>query len=76
MVTMALAVKRLEAEEKDEMARILHGTVRDKIKVGKPQFPTLDWTGEVITRPRMALLITTDSWLIFDILGLTESQVL
>ena len=35
----------------------------------------LEWVGEELARPRLATLITTCTWLIFDKLQLTGSQV-
>ena len=74
LVVLALADPELEAEEKEELAKTLHREPRVKVKMGKPEYPVLDWRNTVLTRPRLASLVTCNSWLIFDLLGLTGPQ--
>ena len=44
------------------------------IQKGKPQFPVIDFTGEEIKLPDMSAFVSSDSWLVFDMLNLTGSQ--
>ena len=73
-VVLALADPHLEDGQKEEMARKLHGLKRVEILGGKPVFPQVDLSGEQGLLPDMASFVTSDSWLIFDILGLTGAQ--
>ena len=73
MVTLALADRDLEDETKEEMARTLYSLERTNIKSGKPIFPLLPY-GATVTRKNMASLVGVDSWLILDLLHLTERQ--
>ena len=75
MVALALADRGLEDEEREELARELYKTPRGQVKSGRPTFPLLEWVGEEVARPRLATLVTTSTWLIFDRLGLTGNQV-
>jgi hypothetical protein len=76
MVTLALADERMEVPEKEEMAMTLHNTPRIKIETGKPEFPVLDWRGKIdMARHRLSTLVTSNSWLIFNILKLEGKQV-
>ena len=74
LVVLALADPELAAEEKEELARTLHREPRVKVKMGKPEYPVPDWRNLELTRPRLASLVTCNSWLIFDLLGLTGPQ--
>ena len=74
LVVLALTDSGLDVEEKEEMAKILHSLPRLPIQMGRPAFPVLDWSGEVVARPRLGSLVTKDSWLVFDLLGLQGSQ--
>lgn len=75
MVALALADTGLEDEEREELARELYKTPRGQVKSGRPTFPVLLWLGEEVVRPRLATLVTTCTWLIFDRLQLTGIQV-
>ena len=75
LVTLALADTGLEDEEREELAKVIHSMPRTVISSGRPEYPVLDWRGEVLTRPRVATLATSDSWLIFQMLKLEGSQV-
>ena len=74
MVTLALTDPGLSKEEKEELARRIHGTERIAIDMGKPSFPVLDWTCDPNIRPSLASMVTPDSWLIFNILQLLGPQ--
>ena len=74
-VTLALADEGLPEEEREELARSIHSMPREEIATGKPDYPTLDWSGEVLVRPRVSSLVTKNSWLVFDLLQLQGSQV-
>ena len=73
-VVLALADPGLEDGQKEGMARKLHGLERVEISGGKPVFPQVDLSGEHGLIPDMASFVTSDSWLIFDIIGLTGAQ--
>ena len=55
------------------MARQLHSLDRSKISMGKPEFPAINFSGHEIQVPDLAEFITSDSWLIFDKLGLWDN---
>ena len=61
-------------DQKERMARHLHSLGRFKINMGKPEFPAIDFSGHEIQVPDLAEFITSDSWLIFDKLGLLGPQ--
>ena len=71
-VVFALADADLPDRQKEAMARKLHSFERTKIDGGKPVFPFVDLSGGEI--PCMSSFVTSDSWLVFDFLGLTEVQ--
>ena len=73
-VVFALADPGLSDTEKEGMARKLHSLERKKIVSGKPQFPQIIFSGEEINPPEMSSFVSCDSWLVFDILGLSGSQ--
>ena len=75
MVPLALVDKKLGKQEKEELARRIHSTARGEVARGRPEFPVLEWVGEEPCRPCLATLVTKNSWLIFDRLGLMGSQV-
>ena len=56
------------------MAKQLHSLDRIKINMGKPEFPAIDFSGHEIKLPDLSEFITSDSWLIFDKLGLLGPQ--
>lgn len=74
MVTLALVDAGLDDCEREELAKVIHATAKQEIKTGRPAFPELDWRGEQLERPRLATLVTNDSWLVFQLLGLQSSQ--
>ena len=75
MVPLALVDKKLGKQEKEELARRIHSTARGEVARGRPEFPVLEWVGEELCRPCLSTLVTKNSWLIFDRLGLMGSQV-
>ena len=74
LVILGLVDTDLEADEREELAKVLHSSPRYPVQMGKPEFPAYDWRNEVLARPRLSSLVTSSSWLIFDILGLTGPQ--
>ena len=74
LVTLALADSHLGADEKEELAKTLHSMPRIPIPMGKPDFPVIDWSNHVLARPHLASLVTPNSWLIFNMLGLDGPQ--
>ena len=57
----------------EKMAVVLHSMERKVMKTGKPQFPVLSH-GPTAARKDMASLVTSNSWLVFNILGLDGPQ--
>ena len=73
-VVFALADPGLADSQKERMAKKLHSQERKMIERGKPNFPDIDFSGEEIHLPDMSAFVSSDSWLVFDMLGLTGSQ--
>ena len=73
-VVFSLVDSGLQDNQREEMAKKLHSMERREIKLGKPEFPLVEFMGEEIALPDMSSFITSDSWLVFDLLGLTGSQ--
>ena len=69
MIPIALADKKLEDTFKEQIAKALHSLPRITISSGKPVFPLLE-SGAQQTRMNLASLVTSDSWLVFQLLGL------
>ena len=76
LITLALADDGLDGSQRENIAKALHAQERTHIKPGKPTFPNIDWSGDKLTLPDMGSLVTSESWLIFDILNLQGSQVI
>ena len=75
LVTLALADTGLVDGEREDLAKSIHILPRTVIKSGRPGFPVLDWRGEVLARPLLATVTTSDSWLPFQMLRLEGTQV-
>ena len=73
-VVFALADPGLPDYQKERMAKKLHSLERTNIQKGKPEFPVIDFTGEELKLPDMSAFVSSDSWLVFDLLDLTGSQ--
>ena len=73
-VVFALTDPGLPNSQKEEMARKLHSLARQKIQGGRSVFPYIDMSGPEPQVPEMSSLITSDSWLVFDLLWLTGPQ--
>ena len=73
LITLALVDRDLEEDTKQKMAAALHSKERSEIKSRKPQFPVLSH-GPIAARKDMASLVTSSSWLIFNILKLEGPQ--
>ena len=73
-VVFALVDTGLTDDQRERMAVRLHSSERVEISSGKPEFPYVDWSGIVTTVPDLSSFITADSWLTFDMLGLTGNQ--
>ena len=73
LITLALADPGLEDSSKESIAKTLHSCKQLKISSVKPIFPLLPQVaGEM--RKNMAGLVTSDSWLVFQLLGLEGTQ--
>ena len=73
-VVFALADPGLPDNQKENIAKKLDSLERSTVPLGKPQFPVIDFSGEDIKLPELSELVSSDSWLVFDKLGLTGSQ--
>ena len=77
IVVMALVDPELGPEEKEKLAKAIHETPKpEKPRQGKPVFP--DMTFLLAPHPRppsLSTLVTTDSWAIFNRLGLQGPNV-
>lgn len=74
MVIVGLVDDEMEKIERENMALVLFNTPRgDNIQMGKPQFPIV--VRNVLNRrPMLSSFIGPNSWLLFDLLKLNESQ--
>ena len=77
LVVMALVDDKLEKGEREGLAKALHGTRRIRVtKAGKPVFPVIIWLlTPNPTPPSLSTLVTENSWVLFDRLGLTGPNV-
>ena len=75
MVTLALADTGLEDAEREELAKKIHTMPRDDIQTGRPEFNVLEWQEENLVWPKLASLVTLDSWLVFQLLRISGMQV-
>ena len=78
LVIMALVDSEVDREEKESLARVLHGTPRrtEKTGSGKPVFPVISCLlTPTPTPPALSTMVTPDSWNLFDRLGLTGDNV-
>ena len=73
-VIFALVDENLQACQREAMARKLHGVKRDRIEMGKPVFPFIDLRQTDLGLPDMSCFVDTNSWLVFDLLGLEGPQ--
>lgn len=71
-VVLALADPHLSSSQKEAMARKLYSLDRNVIDTGKPVFPYIDLSSGDM--PDMSDLVTSSSWVIFDLLHLTGPQ--
>ena len=69
LVILSLADMELEDTNKEQIAKALHSCKQVKISTGKPEFPVLS-QGPDHMRKNMASLVTSESWLVFHLLGL------
>ena len=70
LVVFALVDHAVPEDNKRKMATRLHNTVRKEIGCGRPKFPSIDDNNEI----ELEDLISSESWLIFDLLGLNGHQ--
>ena len=73
-VVFALADSGLANTQREEMAKKLHSQERKKIDGGRPAPPYIDLSAAEPKLPDMAAFISSDSWLVFDLLGLSAPQ--
>ena len=76
LVPLAPADKELSSSEREGLARVLHATVRDQLRVGKPVFPVVNFfLTPTPTAPSLSEFVTSDSWTIFVRLGIDGANV-
>ena len=73
LITLSLTDPLLEDSSKEMIAKTLHSCEQLEISTGKPSFPVLPQVAGDM-RKNMASLVTSDSWLVFQLLGLKGSQ--
>ena len=74
MVVVSLLDEGYTADEREAMALQLYYTERsESVEIGKPKFPEINWKADG-SPPDLKSFISSKSWLIFDLLGLTNSQ--
>ena len=73
-VVFALADAGLANTQREEMAKKLHSQERKKIVGGKPVPPYIDLSSSEPRVSDMSCFISSDSWLVFDLLGLSAPQ--
>ena len=49
------------------MAKAIYDLLRERIEMGRGEFPQLSWPGE---RPSLEVFVDNGSWLIFDLCGI------
>ena len=73
LVVFSLCDKDLEDAEREEVARTLFSFPRPKVfEQGKPIFPSIGL--QVSPIPKLSSFISKKSWLLFDLLGMKDSQ--
>ena len=73
LITLALADHKLEVHIREKIAKAVHSCKREDIASGKPAFPVFPLSLEQM-RQNMDTLVTSDSWLVFQLLGLDGPQ--
>ena len=71
LIVLSLCDRGLSDEEREELAKTIHSTLRGEIKTGKPEFPIMTWPDR---RPQMSCFVGPESWLLFDLLNLPGSN--
>ena len=56
------------------MAKTLHKMERKEVFSGKPVFPEITWPENVEDVPDLSSFVSSNSWLLFDMLGLVGPQ--
>ena len=74
LAVLALADSGSSQGEREGLARALHSCPRIQISMGKPELPYLSWSSDH-KLPPLASLVTSDSWTLFDRLGLEGTNV-
>ena len=70
LVVFALADTDTPAVDLEDLAKNLFKIPRpDVIASGKPKFPSIIWPDDG-SLPKLSSLLTSDSWLLFNLLGL------
>ena len=69
----SLCDKGLENSRREGLAKALHAQPRNKIESGKPTFTDVE-SGPEIKMPQLATFVSQESWIIFNILNLNDTQ--
>ena len=75
LVVFALADTGTPAADLEDLSNNLFKIPRPaEIPSGKPKFPSIIWPEESDSLPKLSSFLTSDSWLLFNLLGLSKSQ--
>ena len=70
LIVLASTDQGLGEVEREDLAKSLFKAPVKKIECGKPDFPVVEWQSQNPVSPSLSQLITSDSWLIFNQLGI------
>ena len=73
LIPLVLVDSGLEDFEREKVAKAIYAQERKEIKPGKPAFPVLEFGAKEV-RKDLSVLVGPESWLVFDILGLSGPQ--
>ena len=74
MTKLWLSDPGLQAEDKEQLTQTIYAMPREPIPMGRPEFPEIFYQCRVEMRPQVSTLVTSATWLIFDILKLMGKQ--
>ena len=74
LIPLALCDPGLETEERELLAKTIFNTPREHITTGRPDFPDMVWDNPSDKRPSLHTVVNSNSWLMFEILGLQKEQ--
>ena len=75
LIVFSFVDPQIPSTERESMAKELFKIKRlDRVNTGKPTFPVIAWP-ETQSLPNLVSLLTSESWLLFDLLGMTGTHV-